>query len=113
MSPSDLCSAVFILRPQTLFPVQRQFRGRMAQKLFLLMLQQAGQQPLAAALHDLNTALPYTVSDLFPNGSQHVWMRVTGLTAGVSAALDDLVRRLPGSTLEVLPSMSAALVRPK
>jgi CRISPR/Cas system endoribonuclease Cas6 (RAMP superfamily) len=43
------------------------------------------------------------VSDLFPNGSQHVWMRVTGLTAGVSAALDDLVRRLPGSTLEVLP----------
>jgi hypothetical protein len=53
------------------------------------------------------------VSDLFPNGSQHVWMRVTGLTAGVSAALDDLVRRLPGSTLEVLPSMSAALVRPK
>jgi hypothetical protein len=75
MSDWDLCSAVFILRPERMFPAQHRFLGRMAQKLFLLMLNQAGYETLAKKLHSLNTVLPYTVSDLFMNGRDHTWMR--------------------------------------
>jgi CRISPR/Cas system endoribonuclease Cas6 (RAMP superfamily) len=101
MSDCDLCSAVFVLRPQRMFPTQHRFLGRMAQKLFLLMLNRAGYEALAVKLHGLNTALPYTVSDLFMNGSQHTWMRVTGLNAELCYAIQHLVERLPGQMLEV------------
>jgi CRISPR/Cas system endoribonuclease Cas6 (RAMP superfamily) len=90
-----------------MFPVQQRFLGRMAQRLFLLMLNQAGYEALAQRLHDLNTALPYTVSDLFMDGDQHPWMRATGLNAELCQALQGLVQRLPGQVLEVPPRDSA------
>jgi CRISPR/Cas system endoribonuclease Cas6 (RAMP superfamily) len=99
----DLCSAVFVLRPQRMFPAHHHFLGRMAQKLFLLMLTEAGYAALATELHDLNGALPFTVSDLFQNGSEHYWMRVTGLTPTLCQALQHLVQLLPGRTLEMPP----------
>ena len=100
MSDCDLCSAVFILRPQRMLPTQHRFLGRMAQRLFLLMLNHAGYEALVVKLHGLNTPLPYTVSDLFMNGGQHTWMRVTGLSAELCHAIQHLVERLPSQTLE-------------
>lgn len=107
MSDCDLCSAVFILRPQRMLPTQHRFLGRMAQRLFLLMLNHAGYEALVVKLHGLNTPLPYTVSDLFMNGGQHTWMRVTGLSAELCHAIQHLVERLPSQTLEV-PSRDSA-----
>lgn len=107
MSDCDLCSAVFVLRPQRMFPAEYRFLGRMAQKVFLLMLNQTGYKALADELHELNGVLPFTVSDLFMNGSQHYWMRVTGLKAEVCHAIQHLVERLPGQMLEVPPRDSA------
>lgn len=107
MSDCDLCSAVFVLRPQRMFPVQQRFLGRMAQKLFMLMLNRAGYEALAKDLHSLNAALPFTISDLFMNGDQHYWMRVTGLTPELCHAIQHLVERLPGQMLEVPPRDSA------
>jgi CRISPR/Cas system endoribonuclease Cas6 (RAMP superfamily) len=101
MSDYDLCSAVFILRPQRVLATQHRFLGRMAQKLFLLMLNQADYEALAKKLHSLNTGLPYTVSDLFMNGRDHTWMRVTGLNPELCHAIQHLVDRLPGQILEV------------
>lgn len=107
MSDCDLCSAVFVLRPKRMFPTQHRFLGRMAQKLFLLMLNQAGYEALAQKLHSLNAVLPYTVSDLFMSGRDYTWMRVTGLNAELCQALQHLVDRLPGQMLEVPPRDSA------
>lgn len=107
MSYCDLCSAVFVLRPQRMFPTQHRFLGRVAQKLFLLMLNQAGYEVLAEKLHGLNAVLPYTISDVFMNGSQHTWMRITGLNAELCQAIQHLVDRLPGQMLEVPPRDSA------
>jgi len=107
MSDCDLCSAVFVLRPQRMFSAEHRFWGRMAQRLFLLMLNHAGYEALAVKLHGLNAALPYTVSDLFLNGSQYTWMRVTGLNAELCQALKQMVDQLPGQILEVPPRDSA------
>jgi CRISPR-associated endoribonuclease Cas6 len=103
MSDCDLCSAVFILRPQRMFPAQHRFLGRMAQKLFALMLNRTGYEVLAKDLHKLNAALPFTISDLFMNGNQHYWMRITGLTPELCHVIQHLVERLPGQMLEVPP----------
>lgn len=97
----DLCSVVFVLRPERMFSAHYRFLGRMVHKLFLLMLAQSGEGALADELHDLNAALPYTVSDLFPNGGEHYWMRVTGLNARLCSALHHLVEMLPGRVLEM------------
>lgn len=107
MSDCDLCSAVFILRPQRMVATEHRFLGRMVQRLFLLMLNHAGHEPLAVKLHGLNAALPYTVSDLFMNGSQHTWMRVTGLNSELCHVIQYLVEWLPGQILEVPPRDSA------
>lgn len=107
MTKCDLCSAVFVLRPQRMFSTHFRFLGRMAQKLFLLMLTQAGYDTLAEELHDLNAALPFTVSDLFQNGSEHYWMRVTGLSPQLCQAIQHMSSILPGQTLNVPPRDSA------
>jgi CRISPR/Cas system endoribonuclease Cas6 (RAMP superfamily) len=86
-----------------MFLAQQRFLGRMAQKLFLLMLNQAGYEALAEKLHSLNAVLPYSVSDVFMNGNQHTWMRMTGLNAELCHAIQQLVDRLPGQMLEVPP----------
>lgn len=77
--------------------------GRMAQKLSLLMFNSAGYEALATKIHTLNAALPCTVSDLFMSDNQHYWMRMTGLTPELCAALRHMTTVLPGQTLEVLP----------
>lgn len=100
-SNCDLTSAVFVLRPPKAFAGEK-FLGRAAHKLFLLMLARAGElsgqdyAALADELHDLDAALPFTVSDLFTDNATHFWMRVTGLDARIGAALDVMARVLPG-----------------
>lgn len=107
MPEYDLCSAVFVLRPQRMFSTHYRFLGRMAQKLFLLMLTQAGYASLAEELHDLVVALPFTVSDLFQDGSDHYWMRVTGLNLSICQVIQHMSTILPGQTFDVPPRDSA------
>lgn len=101
MSNNDLTSAVFVLRPPKAFGGEK-FLGRAAHKLFLLMLAKAGElsgqdyAALAAELHGLDAALPFTVSDLFTDNATHFWVRVTGLDARIGAALDVMAQVLPG-----------------
>lgn len=103
MSDIDLCSAVLILRPQRIFPAQYHFLGRMVHKLFLLMLNQVGDSDLATKLHNLNGALPFTVSDLFPSGSEHYWIRITGLNSEVCQAIERMIETLRGREMVVPP----------
>lgn len=107
MSDCDLCSAVVILRPERVFPAEQRFLGRMAQRLFLLMLGQVGAADIAAALHSANERHPFTVSDLFQNGPQHYWMRVTGLTPALCQTLQHMAGALPGQVLDIPPRDSA------
>lgn len=104
---TDLCSAVFVLRPDKPLTPKR-FLGRAAHKIFLLMLARVGDltaQPsyraMATELHDLNAAKPLTVSDLFPVDGARLWMRVTGLEPTLCAALMEAVRVLPNQRFEV------------
>lgn len=103
MADYDLCSAVFVLRPRRIFPANYHFLGRMVNKLFLLMLKHSGYGKLASDLHTMNTAMPFTVSDLFSSGSEHYWMRVTGLNSTVCQAVQHLVSTLPGQEMDVPP----------
>lgn len=103
MTDIDLCSAVLVLHPQRPFPAQYHFLGRMVHRLFLLMLNQAGDSDLADKLHNLNGALPFTVSDLFPSGSEHYWIRITGLNSEVSQAIEHMIKTLRGREMVVPP----------
>jgi len=107
MSEEALCSAVFVLRPERMFPADQRFWGRMVQRLFLLMLGQVGAADVAEALHTANERHPFTVSDLFHNGQQHYWMRVTGLTPPLCQVIRHTVEALRGQVLEVPPRDSA------
>jgi CRISPR/Cas system endoribonuclease Cas6 (RAMP superfamily) len=100
MPAIDLCSTVFIIRPYSHFTPQ-QFLGRMAHKLFLSMLDHIGLEALANSLHDQAERLPYSVSDLFPNGSQHFWMRVSGLTPSISAVIQTKLAAITGQMVTV------------
>jgi len=100
MFATDLSSTVFIIRPHTHFTPQ-QFLGRMAHKLFLSMLDQVGLKPLANSLHEQAERLPYSVSDLFSNGSQHFWLRVSGLTPKMSGVIQNNLAALSGQTVTV------------
>lgn len=102
MPAVDLCSTVFLIRPHGLF-TPRKFLGRMAHKLFLSMLDQADLKPLANRLHDQSDRLPFSVSELFPNGAQHFWMRVAGLTPQMSLVLRTQLGALMGQTIHVEP----------
>lgn len=106
MSAYELCSAVVVLRPERMFPAEQRFLGRMAQRLFLLMLGQVGAGDMAAALHSANERHPFTVSDLFQNGPQHYWMRVTGLTPALCQTIQHMAAALPGQVLAIPPRES-------
>jgi hypothetical protein len=95
MATYDLCSAVFVLKPENLF-APGQFMGRAAHKLFLHMLNESGYPDLTTELHNQDAALPFTVSDLFHNDDrQTCWMRITGLDARMTEAIHCMVERLP------------------
>lgn len=100
MPTIDLCSIVFIIRPFSHFTPQK-FLGRMAHKLFLSMLDHIGLETLANSLHDQAERLPYSVSDLFPNGPQHFWMRVSGLTPQMSHIIRTKLADVVGQRVEV------------
>ena len=98
---TELCSVVFVLRPAAMFPMHKKFMGRAAHRLFLVMLNHAGFPELAQKLHDLNGALPFTLSEFFPHSDHHIWMRVTGLTPELCLALEQVATSLPGREIEL------------
>ncbi|MBN8638407.1 MAG: CRISPR system precrRNA processing endoribonuclease RAMP protein Cas6 [Anaerolineae bacterium] len=100
MPAFDLCSTVFIIRPHSHFTPQ-QFLGRMAHKLFLSMLDHIGLEALANSLHNKSDHLPYVVSDIFPNGTHHFWLRISGLTPHISQDVIAKLATLVGQTIEV------------
>lgn len=100
MSDCDLCSAVFVLHSARRFDPEH-FQGRAAHKLFLIMLGAAGFVDLAAALHDLDAALPFTVSPIFQSAPEHFWIRFTGLSAEMCATLNEMADRLRGKAVEM------------
>lgn len=114
MSGPDLCSTVFVLHTQQVFPAHL-FLGRAVYKLFLLMLGRMTQltgdaryAELASELHDLNAALPFTASDLFQSDRAYYWFRLTGLEPRICDVLQRMVEMLPGQTLDVPPREDVA-----
>jgi len=109
MSTYDLCSAVFVFRTPRGLPSD-QFLGRAAYKLFLEMLHQLSRLTtdsqysiLADELHNMNTVLPFTVSDLFHSSGDYYWFRVTGLDARLCDVLQLMVDLFTGQTINVPP----------
>lgn len=103
MTEYDLCSAVFVIHSDRRLPTGR-FLGRAANKLFFEMLNHAtGTRTISDILHNQDSALPYSVSDLFHASDDFYWFRITGLEPSMCLLVKNLAEQLRGQTVIVPP----------